>query len=176
MFIGSFTQICLGRLQVFSWYPWFLWTYPDTRQRILKISLSQIFSWCNLGVLKSRYLENCAISYFLFGPFRVQDGGTRQYLKRLQISRMNNYKFITSYHAKLTKQAIIYQPFFFNDCTLKQISIKNICFWLLVFPRQKMVCYPIRASSLYFLFLWMKRVSIDNWPKRAFSIEIWGCL
>ena len=79
MFIGSFTQTCLGLLEAFSWYPCFFRTYPATRQRILKISLSQVFSWCNLAISKSRYLENHAVSNFLSGPFRVRDSGTRLY-------------------------------------------------------------------------------------------------
>ena len=41
MFIGSFTQACLGLLETFSWYPCFFRTYPATRQLILKISLSR---------------------------------------------------------------------------------------------------------------------------------------
>ena len=73
MFISSFTQTCLGLLQAFSWYPCFFRTYPVTRQRILKISLSRVFSWCNLAISKSRYLKNRAISNFLSGPLRVQD-------------------------------------------------------------------------------------------------------
>ena len=36
-----------------------------------------------------------------------------------------------------------------------------------------MFCYSIIASSLYFLFLSMKRVGIDSWPNRGFSIEIY---
>ena len=36
----------------------FFWTYPTTRQRILNISLSRIFCWCNLAISMSRYLEN----------------------------------------------------------------------------------------------------------------------
>ena len=77
MFIGSFTQTCLGLLEASSWYPCFFQTYPATCQQILKISLSRIFSWCNLAISKSHYLKNCVISNFLSGPFRVQDSGTR---------------------------------------------------------------------------------------------------
>ena len=46
MFIGSFTI-----------YPCFFRTYRATRQRILKILLSRIFSWCNCAISNSRYLE-----------------------------------------------------------------------------------------------------------------------
>ena len=58
MFITSFTQTWLGLLETFSWYPWFFWTYPATRQQILNISLSRIFSWCNLAISMSCYLKN----------------------------------------------------------------------------------------------------------------------
>ena len=74
MFICSFTQTFLGLLEAFSWYPCFFFrTYPANRQQILKISISRIFSWCNLAISKSRYLKNRAISNFLSGPFRVRD-------------------------------------------------------------------------------------------------------
>ena len=77
MFIGSFTQTRLGLLEAFSWYPRFFRMYPATREQILKTSLSQIFSWCNLTLLKSRYLKDRALLNFLSGPFRARDSGTR---------------------------------------------------------------------------------------------------
>ena len=51
LFIGSFTKTCLGLFFLF------FRNYPATRQRILKISLSRIFFWCNLTISKFRYLE-----------------------------------------------------------------------------------------------------------------------
>ena len=77
MFIGSFTQIRLDLLEAFSWYPRFFRMYPATRERTLRISLSQIFSWCNFALLKSRYLKNRALLNFLSGPFRARDSGIR---------------------------------------------------------------------------------------------------
>ena len=96
----TFTQKCLGLFEAFSWYPWFFFRiYPATHQWILKISRSRIFFWCNLVISKSLYLKNPAITNFSSSPFRAQDNGTWLYLKRLEISRINNYKFITSCYA-----------------------------------------------------------------------------
>ena len=81
----------------------FFRTYPATHQRILKISRSLIFTWCDLAISKSLYLENPAISNFSSSLFRARDNGTRLFLKRLEISRINNYKFITSCYAQLNK-------------------------------------------------------------------------
>ena len=39
MFIGSFTEICLGLLEAFLYPCFFFRTYPVTRERILKIYL-----------------------------------------------------------------------------------------------------------------------------------------
>ena len=98
MFIGSFTQICIGLLEAFSWYPSFFLTYPVTRQRILKISLSRIFSWCNVAMSKSHCFEIRATSNFLSVPFRVRDSGTRlqESLSRMDLTCLwrINFKFI----------------------------------------------------------------------------------
>ena len=76
MFIGSFTQTCLGLLEALRGFliiALFFRTYPPTRQRIIKISISWIFSSCNLAISKSHCLENCAISNFfpVFSEFKI---------------------------------------------------------------------------------------------------------
>ena len=98
MFIGSFTQTSLGLLEAFSWYPCFFRTYPATRQWILKISLSRIFSWYNVAMSKSRGFKIRATSNFLSVPFRVRDSGTRLQgsLRRMDLTCLwrINFKFI----------------------------------------------------------------------------------
>ena len=88
----------LWSLRGFLMISLFFSTYPATSQRILRISLSRIFEF-----LKSRFLENRAISNF---SFRVRDSGTRLYCdpKTVNHTRLTGWYNKFKQHKTLTKK------------------------------------------------------------------------